>query len=66
MRPGETELEMVQRHVADGERHIDTQCALIAKMERTGGNIEVAVTLLESFVETQSLHREHLERLLDR
>lgn len=64
MRPGETELEMVQRHVADGKRHIADQRALIVELEGAGADTEVAETMLANLLDTQALHLQHLERVL--
>lgn len=66
MQPGETELEMVSRHMADGDRQIEKQRALIAHMESTGASTVAAVALLGAFVDVQSLHCEHLARLQNR
>ena len=66
MRPGETELEMVSRHVADGDRQIEKQRALIAHMESTGASTVVVRALLDSFLDVQKLHCEHLARLQNR
>ena len=66
MRPGETELQMVQRHVADGKRHIADQRALITKLERMGADTVAAETLLGNFSDMQALHLEHLARLQSR
>ena len=65
MRPGETELQMVQRHVADGKRHIADQRALITKLQGAEADTTVAETLLGNFLDVQALHLEHLARLQD-
>lgn len=63
MKPDETELEMVERHVASGDRIIACQRALIARLATTGSHYDAARALLATFIETQALHRQHLARL---
>jgi ATP-dependent protease HslVU (ClpYQ) peptidase subunit len=60
---GETELQMVQRHVREGEAHVQRQREIVTKMWERGAPTEVAVTLLEAFQETLRQHKAHLSRL---
>ena len=59
----ETELEMVQRHVWKGERHLAAQRALIARLTTSGLPIEEAEVLLATFQDTQRQHKAHLARI---
>lgn len=60
---GEAELEMVRRHVAQGERHVQQQLALIARLERLGLDTLTAQELLADFERTLDLHKAYQERL---
>ena len=66
MKPEETELQMVLRHVAEGEIHIEGQRVRIAKLQDSGLNTDVACDLLIMFLDVQSLHCDHLSRLQTR
>jgi hypothetical protein len=63
MPANETELEMTQRHVADGERHIALQREIIARLQGLGGDTGIAEQLLEEFEATLRDHRAHRDRL---
>ncbi|TNC06533.1 hypothetical protein FF100_34360 [Methylobacterium terricola] len=63
MRDGETELDMVLRHVEDGARQIAKQRALIARLQQSGLKTEQAEALLIVFEDIQRQHQEHLARL---
>ncbi|PIK73757.1 hypothetical protein CS379_06605 [Methylobacterium frigidaeris] len=63
MRDGETELDMVQRHVKDGARHIVKQRAVIDRLQRCNLPTEDAEALLILFEGIQRQHQEHLARL---
>jgi hypothetical protein len=60
----ESTLEMVQRHVVEGERIIDRQRRLIAQMETLGRDVSRSKELLRSFEESQRLHVADRDRLL--
>jgi hypothetical protein len=61
---GETELQMVQRHVREGEAHVQRQREIVTEMwERRGAPTDIAVTLLEAFQDTLRQHKAHLVRL---
>ncbi len=49
MRSGETELEMVERHVAAGQKVIDNQRVLIARLDAVGASTLAAQTILATF-----------------
>lgn len=62
----ETELEMVRRHVRQGERTLASQRALIARLRTSGLSIREAEILLVSFEDIQRQHEEHLKRVESR
>jgi hypothetical protein len=53
------DLEMVDRHIADGERHILLQEELISRLKSRGLPTDVAEDLLEEFWATLRQHRGH-------
>lgn len=59
----ETELEMVERHIRAGERHVAHQQELIAWLSERGHPTEEAEKLLSNLRDLQRLHREHFDRL---
>ena len=63
MAKGETELQMVRRHVREGEAHVQRQREFITEMWERGGPTDIAVTLLEAFQDTLRQHKAHLARL---
>ena len=60
---GETELQMVQRHVRQGEAHLQRQREIITEMWERGASTDMAVALLEQFQDTLRLHKAHLIRI---
>ena len=63
MEAGETELEMVQRHVRQGERHVSRQRELIADQTRRNLPTDQAEKVLFNFEITLLAHNDHLDRL---
>lgn len=63
MREGETEIEMVRRHVEAGAQLITKQQALIARLRQRDLPIKEAEALLILFEDLQRQHQEHLARL---
>ena len=59
----ETELEMVQRHVREGERHLANQRAVIARLQTSYLPTEMAEALLGLLTDVQGEHEAHLRRL---
>lgn len=57
------ELEMVQRHVREGEYHLANQRALIARLKVSGLPTEEAEVLLRIFEDAQGQHNVHLARI---
>lgn len=60
---GETELEMVRRHVREGAANLERQAATIGELADIGAPTEEAKTLLEIFRVIQAKHVAHLERI---
>ena len=59
---GETELEMVRRHVEEGAEHVAKQRALIARLKEKGLPSHDAEALLVTFEDLQRQHEDHLAR----
>lgn len=66
MPEGETELEMVTRHVAERAEHVRKQKALIACLRQTDRPTQEAEAVLDSFEVSQRQHEDHLARILAR
>ena len=60
---GETELEMVRRHVREGYGHIARQREIIAELRASGRSIVLAEALLATFLTAQAAHEAHLARI---
>ncbi|MBS3649662.1 hypothetical protein KEU06_13700 [Pseudaminobacter sp. 19-2017] len=60
---GETEIEMVRRHVREGERHVAIQKSILDDLAAAGRPTDLAKKLLAEFEETLAQHRAHLARL---
>jgi len=60
----ESALEMAQRHVAQGERHVEAQQRIIAHLRELGGATDVAERLLAEFEELLAVHKSHLSRIV--
>ena len=63
MTTGETELEMVQRHVRQGEKHVSRQLEIIAEMQLRKQPTGSAENLLFNFDRSLRAHKAHLEQL---
>jgi hypothetical protein len=59
----ETELEMVQQHVRDGERHVANQREILAFLLRHSHRTELAEKLLVNLENLLQMRREHLARI---
>jgi hypothetical protein len=59
----ESELEMAERHVAQGERHIAFQEALIVHLRELGSSTVLAEELLSEFRTSLTSHRAHRDRI---
>jgi hypothetical protein len=60
----ETELEMVKRHVRQGERHVKRQREIVQELFDHKHPTVLAEQLLLAFEETLFDHRAHLARLM--
>jgi hypothetical protein len=56
-------LEIVRKHVAQGERHVTNQRAVVRELEEDGHDTSQASALLAQFEGLQSMHIAHMERL---
>ena len=63
MAAGETELEMAIRHVAEQEKRIARQEALIERLRRAGAPLDDALHLLFTMPEFLETMRAHVARL---
>ena len=63
MRIGELEIDMVRRHVRQGAVIVARQEQLITRLRATGYPSEFAEKVLISFLEIQTEHVTHLQRL---
>ena len=59
----ETELEMVKRHVRQGEKHVSRQLEIITDMTRRCQHTDLAESLLFNIAVSLRAHRDHLEEL---
>jgi hypothetical protein len=57
------ELEMVDRHIAQGERHVTQQEKLVQRLKEHGLPTVEAEKLLEDFRAMLAQHREHRDIL---
>lgn len=62
-RGAETEIEMVRRHVREGQKHIIRQREIIASLPPNSDLANAANQLLDLFEKTLEAHLEHLARL---
>ena len=58
------DLQMVDDHIAQGERHIILQEALIERLKNHGLPTELAIQLLADFQDTLRQHREHRDLMV--
>ncbi len=63
MLPGETELEMVRRHLREGLESLDRQRETIERLQIRGFPTAEARRFLATFEEIMAMHGEHLARL---
>lgn len=54
---------MAQRHVAQGERHVEAQRRIIAHLRELGSSTAVAEQLLYEFEGLLAEHKSHLMRI---
>jgi hypothetical protein len=59
----ETELQVAQRHVAEGERHVAIQQDIIRRMRAASADVGMAETMLVQFERTLTAYRVRLGHL---
>lgn len=59
------DLQMADDHIAQGERHVVLQHALIERLKNHGLPTELATQLLADFEETLRQHREHRDLMIE-
>jgi hypothetical protein len=57
-------LELANKHVAEGQKRIDAQLALVAKLARDGHDTVQARMLLQQFEDTLALQLETRDRIV--
>lgn len=62
----QAELEQAERHIREGEAHIERQLEIVAELERDGHALACAKarSLLNVFQETQKSHVDHRAMIL--
>jgi hypothetical protein len=60
---GESELDMVRRHVLAGEVQLARQRGIVAASGKAGRAVDMAESLLALFVSIQDAHLVHLVRI---
>jgi hypothetical protein len=63
---GETEIEMAERHIREGEEHVAHQLDILARLPPSGELTEIARKSLADSEENLAAHRARLAHLLDR
>ncbi|MBB4381755.1 hypothetical protein [Bradyrhizobium sp. SBR1B] len=61
----ERHLGIAERHAAQGREHLDRQEQLIAELDRNGHDTAEAIRVLTTLRQTQTLHEQDVERLLN-
>jgi hypothetical protein len=56
-------LAIVERHVTEGQRHIDRQREIVRELQRDGRDPATAMSLLRQFEDMQTLHIQDRDRL---
>jgi hypothetical protein len=57
-------LKLASKHVAEGQKRVEAQIALVAKLERDGHDTRQAKRLLEQFEQTLKLHVQTRDRII--
>ena len=57
-------IAMIRRHVAEGEKHVASQRAIVQRLRDIGADSALAEDLLEEFEATLEQHRSHLVQVL--
>ena len=62
-KPTHEQLELAERHVAEGAQHLARQHDLIAALARDGHDTTSALELLRTFEDAQAHHIENRDRI---
>jgi uncharacterized coiled-coil protein SlyX len=57
------QIEMIRRHIAEGEKHVESQRAVVKRLRELGAETGLAEDLLEEFEATLAEHRRHLAQV---
>lgn len=60
---GESELEMVRRHIREGKARVKRQKEIVTRLQELGALSNVATALLDQFQDALRQHQQHLARL---
>jgi inorganic pyrophosphatase len=60
---GETERQMVQRHIREGEAIVQRQGAIVTTLQERGEPADIAITVLGQFHDILRQHKAHLARI---
>lgn len=63
MNASDSDLEMAERHVREGERHVSSQREIIVHLRAHHHSTELAERLLVNLEDLLQMHRQHLERI---
>jgi hypothetical protein len=61
----QADLDMANRHIAEGENHIVDQERVVNRLVAVGVSTEAAESLLSEFNHTLKKHREHRDRVAE-
>lgn len=57
-------LTVTERRIQEGEQHISQQEAVIAQLKRQGRELAMALSILDTLIETQKVHLQEREFLV--
>jgi hypothetical protein len=57
------QIEMIRSHIAEGEKHVASQRAIIQRLAELGADTSLAEDILEEFETTLAEHRHHLAQV---
>ena len=60
------EIKLIRDHIAQGERHVASQRAIVRRLAELGAETSLAEDILEEFEATLAEHRPHLARAIER
>ena len=61
----EADLQMAERHVRDGERHVANQREIVEHFLSQGYSTELAMRVLDNLEDLLAMHRKHLQHIQD-